>query len=705
MSVARARLPFLHPRALRVAPLGCALAAGLACTAAAARPADEDQQTDPRTATLERIVVTAEKQGRSQHDTATSTAVLSGQDIDQRGFTGSRDVFTGAANVTYLGQDNAAPAIRGIDGSGAAVGVDAYFAGSRARLGITLDGRPLSFNEIVFADTALWDVAQSELLRGAQSLLQGRNAIAGTLAIKTNDPTFSTEGGALLSAGNYDHYQGAFYFSAPLVDDELAFRVAADLQHHDSFLDYTGVPGAKNPGRFETRNVRAKLLYTPKAYPDFRQLITLQHTDSLAPQSETTHYPYTSHEASTPQMPVFETRANALVSDTQWRRGERLQLRNLFTATDLNVDRYALPGSGIAHIDARQYTLEPNLVLDRGDSAFSGIAGLYLFRSRQDETIDYPFDERFHDRVDTEALYAQGTLALSEQWDLTLGARYERERHRRDGGDAYRYIALDLDKTWHTFLPKLDLAWHPNAAWTFGLLAQRGYNAGGGGVTLGFPSATIYTYDPEYVRDYEAYFRAELADGRLQLNGNLFYGDYKGLQLPFLTSMEPYYQFVIRNANRAYNTGAELGLRWRASPELDVHASLGVLRTRITDDAGWGTQGHDFSDAPKLTGGLGASWRGAGGVELNFDAHYSGSYYSDVQNTPMAHIDPYWMGRINGGYHLGSAYVFAGVNNLFDHRDPLTIYVYANTGAYSAYNTGTMPEPRTWYAGVRVDFR
>ncbi|MDQ1093669.1 hypothetical protein QE400_003082 [Xanthomonas sacchari] len=33
------------------------------------------------------------------------------------------------------------------------------------------------------------------------------------------------------------------------------------------------------------------------------------------------------------------------------------------------------------------------------------------------------------------------------------------------------------------------------------------------------------------------------------------------------------------------------------------------------------------------------------------------------------------------------------------------IYVFASAGAYSAYNTGTMPEPRTWYAGLRVDFR
>ncbi|MFT3907051.1 MAG: TonB-dependent receptor [Steroidobacteraceae bacterium] len=677
------------------------LALGLLCAGAATRPGSAGA-AEPLT--LDEIVVTAEKQGKSQHDTATSTDVLTAQDLDDRGLASSREVFTDAANVSYLGQGNAAPAVRGVDGSGAAVGVDAYFAGSRPRLGLTLDGRPLSYNEIVFGSSGLWDVEQVELLRGAQSLLQGRNALAGTLAIKTKDPTFTTAGGAQLSAGNYDHYEGAFYFSAPIVADELAFRVSADVQHHDSFLDYTGYAGTSSPGRFDASNYRAKLLYAPQGLPGFSELLTLQHADSIAPQAETTAPPYTSSVASTPQMPVFETRSNALLSDTSWQPGGRLRFHNLFTATDLGIDRYATVGAGIAHIDARQYTLEPNLVLERGDSVFSGIAGLYLFKSHQHESIDYPFDEVFRDRVATEAVYAQGTLALGGQVDLTAGARYERENHRRAGGDAYGYISLDLDRTWHTFLPKLDLAWHPNAAWTLGLLAQRGYNAGGGGVTFGYPTATIYSYDPEYVRDYEAYFRGDLAGGRLQLNGNLFYGDYRGLQLPFLTAVTPYYQFVIRNADRARNAGAELGLRWLANTWFDLHASLGVLRTRITDDANWGTEGNEFADAPRLTGSFGMGWHDAAGFELNLDLHHSGSYYSDVQNNALGRIDPYWMGRIKAGYHIGPAYIFAGVNNLFDHRDPLTIYLFSSTGAYSAYNTGTMPEPRTWYAGVRFDW-
>src|SRR3546814_6901795 len=71
---------------------------------------------------------------------------------------------------------------------------DAFIAGSRPRINMQLDGRPLSYNEIIFGDSELWDVEQIEVLRGAQSTLQGRNAMAGTIATKTNDPTFDSEG-------------------------------------------------------------------------------------------------------------------------------------------------------------------------------------------------------------------------------------------------------------------------------------------------------------------------------------------------------------------------------------------------------------------------------------------------------------------------------------------------------------------------------
>lgn len=521
-------------RVFPLRPLALLIAAAIAPLSALA----EDAAADAATTRLDSIVVTAEKQGRSQHDTATSATVLDAQALDERGMVDSRQVFDDLVNVTGVGQGNLAPAVRGVDGTGAALGVDAFFAGSRPRLNVTIDGRPASYNEIVFGDNSLWDVQQIEFLRGPQSLLQGRNAIAGTLAIKTRDPSAEREAGVRVIGGDGDRREGAFYLSGPLIGEELTMRLAGGIQHRESFLDFAPYPGVSDPGEFETRTLRAKLAWKPSALPDFSALLTFQHASASAPQTETVSRPFDAAQvASTPDMPVFAPRTNAAILDTQWQLADWLRWENLVSATDLHVDRFAPVRTGIARIDTRDLVVEPRLLLDRGDTRFGGIAGVYLYRANQREFIDYPLDERFRDRVRTAAIYGEGTLALGERFDLNFGARYERETHRRSGGEG-AMVRVDIDKSYSAFLPKLGLAWHPDPNWTVGVFASRGYNAGGGGVTLDVPIVS-YGYDAEYVRDYEAYFRADLADGRVQLTGNVFYGEFSDMQLPFDLNPDP----------------------------------------------------------------------------------------------------------------------------------------------------------------------
>lgn len=212
----------MPPTTLRLVPnparhlIYAAVAAALASgTAQAQDVASAAQQAT----TLDRVVVTAEKQGRSQQDTATSTVVLDDRTLQSRGLDDSRGVLANAANVTSVGTGNYAPAVRGVDGTGPAQGADAFFAGTRPRLNVSMDGRAVSYNELVFSGSSLWDVEQAELLRGPQSLLQGRNAIAGTLAIKTKDPAWAHEGGLRLLGGEHGRRQGAFYLSGPFAGD------------------------------------------------------------------------------------------------------------------------------------------------------------------------------------------------------------------------------------------------------------------------------------------------------------------------------------------------------------------------------------------------------------------------------------------------------------------------------------------------------
>jgi iron complex outermembrane receptor protein len=681
---------------MRLAPTVLAVAISVAIPTHA-QELSQAELRESEAVTLDHITVTAERTDRSLKDTATSAVVLDRTALQQRGLEDSNDVLANIANVTSTGTTNLAPAVRGVDGTGPAQGSDAFFAGSRPRLNVQIDGRPASYNEVVFGNVSMWDVEQVEMLRGPQSTLQGRNAVAGTLAIRTRDPSWETEAGIRMLAGNHDRAQAAFYLSGPLSDD-VAYRIAGDFQTWHSFVDFEPYPGVRDPGDFAVRTLRGKLLFEPKSIEGFRTVVTLQHADAHGPQVVTERQPFGEHISDFPRMPVFAPRARSGIVDTQWQFAPRVAFENLFSINDLYVERRAEPGTGFAIIDGTEYVLEPRFRLSQGDGRLSGVAGIYLFRADQNEFIDFPADEYMDDRVDTAALFGEGVIALRDDLDLTLGARYEREHHRRSGGDGL-IVAIDIDETYETFLPKIGLAWRPNEAWTTGIMAARGYNGGGGGITFDFPIVS-YSFDPEYVNNYEAYFRGDLLGGRMQLTGNVFYGEYRDMQLPFDLNPDPsVWSVVVRNADRARNYGAEIGLRWLAAPGLTVHGDLGLLKTEVTDYPGSNIEGHEFANAPAATANVGFAWV-SNGFELSADARYSDAYYSSIDNHPRGKTDPYWLVNARAGYRFGIAHVFAYIDNLLDDDTPLLI----TPGATVADDVATLPQPRSYGVGVEFNF-
>lgn len=661
--------------------------------------------------TLATVTVTAEKTQRSLQDTATSVAVFTADQIEQQpGLESNRDLFANIANVT-TGNGSLAPAVRGIDGTGAAVGGDAFFAGSRQRLGLQIDGRPASYNEVIYGSSALWDVEQVEMLRGSQSTLQGRNAIAGTMAIKTNDPTFQPEYGARVIFGNFDRQQVGFYASGPIgAGEQVAYRVTAEYETHESYVrGFQSYANVVDPGRFRNETLRGKLLFKPAALDDFTTVITFNHAENRGLQGEAVYNPYDRLQVIPPGVPalahfaawpVFEPQSTSVIADTKWGLGERFAFENLLSGTDLDIHRYALPGQGNAQIDAREWLWEPHLVVKKtADSLWSGLFGAYVYRANQSESIDFIGNERFSDHIATNAVFGQVSIDLPSRFELTLGARYERETHQRHGGDGAA-VAISVDETSSVFLPKLDLAWHANEHLTFGVDAGRGYNGGGAGITFAAPIVN-YVYGPEYVWNYEAYFRSDLLGGRLRLSGNVFHSDYKDMQLPFNIAINPgEYSDVVRNAPKATTDGAEIGARWLLRPGLEGYADVGLLDTKVTKYPNSGIQGNELARSPHATGNLGLQYRSEGGLELSASLRYSDGYYSSVQNVAQEQVHAFWLANAQAGYRFNERWrVFGYVTNLFDSTTPLFLN-YNAPGLTQAY----LATPRTFGVGAQMWF-
>ncbi|MFT4047765.1 MAG: TonB-dependent receptor [Solimonas sp.] len=636
-------------------------------------------------------------------DTATSAVVLDEKDIEKRGLQSSNDVLANTPNVVYLGTGNAAPSIRGVDSSGASKGTDAFIAGSRPRINTQLDGRPLSYYEIVGADTGLWDIEQVEVLRGAQSTLQGRNAIAGTIAMKTADPKFAYEGAARVGGGDYDQHRASGMLTGPIGDGGLAFRLSADYWRRESAnKGYEAFPSVEDPGAFEYLNLRGKMLFEPASIPGWRALVTLNHSDYQGPQAEGVLRPFGERQASTAQMPTFEPKSSSAIVDTSYDISDALRFEGTATGTRIHFDRRAPAGGGVAYVDGPEYTVEPRLRFG-GDGRLSGVAGLYLFAGDHDEMLNYLAVQNYDDHVRTAAVFGEATVPLGgSPFDLVAGARYEQEKHERLGGgvasSGYAFTVA-LDKTYKAFLPKLVLAWHVDHDDTLGFTISRGYNGGGAGASIYTSYATNYEYDPEYVWTYELYSRHELLDGRLRVTANAYYSDYKDYQLTYdLTPTNTTdYAYVVDNAGKVETWGAEAGATWLVVRGLDAFLNLGTQKTDISKYPDSGYQGHELPNAAKLTGAAGVDWT-HDGWEAGLNARYAGSYYSDVANLPRGRVGRYWIANAQLGYRYQATRLYGSVRNLFDSDKPLSV----SSGSTASSDIAYLPQPRTYWVGLEL---
>ena len=190
-----------------------------------------DAAQDAEQVQLEEVVVTGERTNRSGFETATSNRVFTAPNIDRSGHNlSATDLLKQTVNTVDLGSGNDLPTVRGVDGSGPAVGAVAFFAGTRPRLNLSIDGRSATYNEYAFGTQSLWDMQQVEVLRGPQSHVRGQNAVAGAVVMRSKDPTDEWEGALRLGLGNQKTRNIAGVVSGPIVKNNLAFRLSAERQ-------------------------------------------------------------------------------------------------------------------------------------------------------------------------------------------------------------------------------------------------------------------------------------------------------------------------------------------------------------------------------------------------------------------------------------------------------------------------------------------
>ncbi|WP_273023107.1 TonB-dependent receptor [Rheinheimera sp.] len=220
---------------------------------------------------IETITVRGEKTDRSIQDTTSSVAVTTALKIEQENLQSLDDILNRTANVSAM-YGSRGFTIRGIaDEAGA----------SNPLATIYLDGAALPSQIADAAPTDLWDIAQVEVMRGPQSTIQGENALAGAIVMRSAEPTMDWAAKARVQFSDPSDRRIAFAGGGPLIEDELAFRVALERRDFDGYVH--NITRNEPEDEVDALSARIKLLWTPKALPGFSARLTHLRDDSEGP--------------------------------------------------------------------------------------------------------------------------------------------------------------------------------------------------------------------------------------------------------------------------------------------------------------------------------------------------------------------------------------------------------------------------------------
>lgn len=425
------------------------------------------EEKAPESDEVERIFIIGTKQNLTLQEVDASVELFSAERLSAERIVDLNDALIRVPNLSSSGASGSI-AIRGIGRNGASN------QGQGVTSNVYVDGSPLSGTALGRSLTSLWDTQQVEVLRGSQSSVQGRNALAGAIVVTTADPTYTPEGKLRASYGENNTYQLAGAYSNAIVDDQLAFRLAADIQESDGFIDHISTD--KNTDYEERLLLRGKLLFEPKAIDDLSIKLTFDHNDTNTGESRpVVNTPFNVTDEAYQSFNVFDYKSSGrytqndvqttrIILDTNYALSDNWSVKGIFTHEDTSVDReFGFPdrlaefdGYAFNQFDEKVKSAEIRFNFDYDN--ISGVFGGYYFNAENDKHIlnevllevevarltrgfgsVTPDDSvlRSSNRVITDtkntAFFAQVRIELDEYWTLDLGLRYDDEEFDDSG--------------------------------------------------------------------------------------------------------------------------------------------------------------------------------------------------------------------------------------------------------------------------------
>ncbi|MDP5212315.1 TonB-dependent receptor [Pseudoalteromonas tunicata] len=464
---------------------------GLVSHISAANQQDAATQ-EPAKQDIEKIMVTGQKITRSLQETTSSVAVLTSEVIEQQQIDTFTDVLVRTANTHA---DDYGFSIRGIDGFNVSGGGNSYLAS------VYIDGAPLPASLIRNGGFSTWDAKQIEILRGPQSTLQGRNALAGAVILNTQDASFYNEGKYRLTLGSNGQQEAALAIGGGLIDETLAFRFSGEEKRYDGTI--TNTFDNSDSDADDSHTYRLKLLYTPENIDGFSAQLSVMNAKRVYGDANLTidggTDPFANRVTQYNDPRSRQVSTDLISLGLNYDLNEAVSFSSYTTYSDVveafDWDSDYPQGFGSTPItdtgsatlyNNQEDTLTQEFRFNFEYEQFSAVAGAYYFKgdstalstglnnyvlarlglSSSALQAQYQLSPHIADLVISQydafnpakteifslstsevtsyALFADGVWHINDQWDILAGIRFDREK-QQNAADA-KYTILNQDK-------------------------------------------------------------------------------------------------------------------------------------------------------------------------------------------------------------------------------------------------------------------
>jgi iron complex outermembrane recepter protein len=656
---------------------------------------------------LPTVVVTGTKRNQGLQRATQSVSVL--KERDTIGLESALNVVTRLPNTAQQ-SETFLPTIRGLNGNGVATGGGGAVTGANPRLSNYVDGVARTYGATPDGAGSFWDMAQVEVYRGSQSTLLGQNALAGAIVQTTRDPVFKDQAALQIGAHNERTTVNGAFMVNKAVNDSLAIRVTGEAINGKNPIDYSGFSGTglsaddrDELGRVRYGRYRFKALLAPS------DALTLK----LTLEQERRRNPYTNDIAS------ISSRREVVGTSYGWfdSKNEVLALNAnyeispewIFDAVlsqQKAITKFLPPAVGNPNsagylnftFDSTETALEPKLIYKARQGRTSAVVGAF-FKQRDRDDLGQPgslFALTADDEASSKSLFADATLQVSSAWDILAAARYIDDRQQRSFSAFGGALAYSFDERNRVFLPKIGVTWNASTDAAFSLVAYKGYNPSGGGVS--FVTRTPYQYRKESAQTVELVARTQWLDRRLTANANLFFTRLKDLQVNGIGPAGPLDGINV-NIARTRTRGIEVEVAYLPDARSQFGMALGLLDTRIVDfgsAANNASNGNELGLSPRATLNLNGSFELLPHLTIGGDVALVSKRHSDYNNRPTDRVGGYGIANINLRHKVGKVTLTGYVNNVFDK--------FVQFARFESSNQAYVNDPRTIGVNLKAEF-